>query len=244
MKSHPTLLSVNVNKVATLRNTRNKNLPDVIQTSLDLIQFGAQGITVHPRPDGRHIKFEDVRKLKEVISVELNVEGYPNKEFMGLMQEVLPVQCTLVPDPPEALTSSAGWNVSEQKEILQVTCAELKKLKIRISVFVNPDISSQDLKILKEMGVDRIELYTEAYADHYGTSKQEEILLQYIQTAQTAQALGLEINAGHDLNLKNLKRLKSAIPFMAEVSIGHALICDALYLGYKQCIQEYLECLK
>lgn len=235
-----TKLSVNVNKVATLRNSRGKNNPDVLQVSLDLIKFGAQGITVHPRPDERHIRKTDVFALKKAISVELNVEGYPSDDFMKMIEEVRPAQCTLVPDPPEAITSNAGWNISANEKQLENVLASLKKWGMRSSVFVDPGTSDRDFAILEKLGCDRVELYTEDYADAFGTPLQEKVTAEYKDTAHRARAAGLLINAGHDLNLKNLNNLVKEIPIIAEVSIGHALVADALYLGFHETIQRYL----
>lgn len=235
-----TKLSVNVNKVATLRNSRGKNNPDVLQVSLDLIKFGAQGITVHPRPDERHIRKTDVYALKKAISVELNVEGYPSDDFMKMIEEVRPAQCTLVPDPPEALTSNAGWRVAENQKQLKDVLASLKKWGVRSSVFVDPGIPQDELQTLASFGCDRVELYTEDFANAFGTPKQKEVTALYKATAEQARAVGLAINAGHDLNLKNLKYLVTEIPFIDEVSIGHALIADALYLGFEKTISSYL----
>ncbi len=235
-----TKLSVNVNKVATLRNSRGKNNPDVLQVSLDLIKFGAHGITVHPRPDERHIRKTDVYALKKAISVELNVEGYPSDDFMKMIDEVRPAQCTLVPDPPEAITSNAGWNISANEKQLAGVLASLKKWGVRSSVFVDPGTSDADFATLVKLGCDRIELYTEDYADAFGTPLQSKVTAEYKDTAYRAHALGLEINAGHDLSLKNLNHLVKEIPIIAEVSIGHALIADALYLGLEQVTREYL----
>jgi pyridoxine 5-phosphate synthase len=240
-----TKLSVNVNKIATLRNARGKNTPDVLQVSLDLIKFGAQGITVHPRPDERHIRKTDVYELKKHLSVEFNIEGYPSDDFLQMVAEVKPAQCTLVPDPPEALTSNAGWRVCENADLLKKATEQLHAQGVRVSVFIDPaTITDADFKKLKELHVDRIELYTEAFAEHFGSSLQEKTTHVYKVAAQKAQALGLGVNAGHDLNLINLKTLAHAIPFMDEVSIGHALVADALYLGFPDTIRRYLECLQ
>ncbi len=239
-----TKLSVNVNKIATLRNSRGKNNPDVLQVSLDLIKFGAQGITVHPRPDERHIRKADVYALKKAITVELNVEGYPSADFMKMIEEVRPAQCTLVPDPPEAITSNAGWNISENEKRLAEVLASLKKWGVRSSVFVDPGTSQHDFALLAKLGCNRVELYTEDYADAFGTPYQEKVTNEYLQTAQRAKVEGLGINAGHDLNLKNLNYLVKQISVIDEVSIGHALIADALYHGFEATINAYLECLK
>ncbi len=239
-----TKLSVNVNKVATLRNARGKNLPDVLKTSLMLVEFGAHGITVHPRPDERHIKWSDVEQLKQHINVELNIEGYPTNDFLIRCTDILPAQCTLVPDPPHVLTSNAGWRLQGNEKTLQTAIPLLKEKKIRVSLFVDPEhITTQELLEFRDMGVDRIELYTEAYADHYGTPSQKETTLKYLKCTQLADSMGLEINAGHDLNLHNLRHFLQTIPMVKEVSIGHALVCDALEMGWQQTMIEYLRCL-
>jgi pyridoxine 5-phosphate synthase len=220
-----TKLSVNINKIATLRNSRGGNNPDVVQVALDAERFGAQGITVHPRPDERHIRRSDVFALKKAISTEFNIEGYPDERYMNIIAEVRPAQATLVPDPPEVLTSNAGWDTYKQKDFLIEVIRELKSFGVRTSIFVDPD------PIMAEgaaaVGCDRIELYTESYARNYHEDK-EEAVAPYVATADKARSLGLEINAGHDLDLDNLKYLKERIPYLDEVSIGHALICDAL----------------
>jgi len=241
-----TTLSVNVNKVATLRNARGKNLPDVVETAKKLVQYGAQGITVHPRPDGRHIRWDDVAALKEAITtVELNIEGYPSHDFVNKTIDTVPAQCTLVPDPPHALTSNAGWRLQGNEKILQGAIPILKEKGIRISLFVDPaHITTQELLDFRDMGVDRVELYTEAYADAYGTPKQNEVTQSYLKCAELADSMGLEINAGHDLNLHNLKFLVQHVPYIKEVSIGHALVADALEFGWLATVQKYLACLK
>jgi pyridoxine 5-phosphate synthase len=236
-----TKLSVNVNKIATLRNSRGKNNPDVIQVSLDIIKFGAHGITVHPRPDERHIRKTDVYALKKAIAVELNVEGYPSPDFMKMIEEVRPAQCTLVPDPPEALTSNAGWKISENQKQLQNVLGDLKNWGVRSSVFVDPGTPKSELLILKNFGCDRIELYTEDFANAFGTKEQATVTSKYKVTAEDARSVGLAINAGHDLSLKNLKYLITEIPFIDEVSIGHALISDALYFGLSKVVELYLK---
>lgn len=239
-----TKLSVNVNKVATLRNARGKNLPDVLQTALKLVEYGAHGITVHPRPDERHIKWSDVEQLKQYISVELNIEGYPSNDFLIKCTDILPAQCTLVPDPPHVLTSNAGWRLQGNEKTLQTAVPLLKEKEIRVSLFVDPEhITTHELLEFRDMGVDRIELYTEAYADHYGTALQKETTLKYLKCAQLADSMGLEINAGHDLNLHNLRHFVQSLPMTKEVSIGHALVCDALEMGWQQTMIEYLRCL-
>ena len=239
-----TKLSVNVNKVATLRNARGKNLPDVLKTALKIVEFGAHGITVHPRPDERHIRWVDVEQLKANISVELNIEGYPSNDFLMKCTDILPAQCTLVPDPPHVLTSNAGWRLQGNEKTLKTAVPLLKEKKIRVSLFVDPqNITTQELLEFRDIGVDRIELYTEAYADHYGSASQKETTLKYLKCAELADSMGLEINAGHDLNLQNLKHFVQTIPIVKEVSIGHALVCDALEMGWQQTVIEYLRCL-
>ena len=232
-----TKLSVNINKVATLRNARGGNNPDVIKIAMDAERFGAQGITVHPRPDERHIKRSDVLALQAVVTTEFNIEGYPDTRYLDIIKEVKPAQATLVPDPPEAITSNAGWDTWKEKDFLQEVIQELKKNVGRISVFVDPD--PRMVEGAAEIGADRIELYTEPYARLYDAGK-DNAVAAYIQSAEKAKSLGLGINAGHDLDLNNLKYLIERIPYLDEVSIGHALICDALYYGLENTIQMYL----
>lgn len=240
-----TQLSVNVNKVATLRNARGKTLPSVLEAALKVIQFGAHGITVHPRPDERHIRWSDVFELKEHINVELNIEGYPSNEFLMKVTDVVPAQCTLVPDPPDVLTSNAGWKLLGNEKLLQTAIPLLKEKNIRVSLFVDPaSITTQELLHFRDLGADRIELYTEAFADHHGTDQITETINSYDQCAELALSMGLEVNAGHDLNLKNLRDFVSGVRGVSEVSIGHALVCDALDLGWQETIKQYLECLK
>lgn len=239
-----TKLSVNVNKLATIRNSRGKNNPDVLKTSLEIIAYGAQGITVHPRPDGRHIRKSDVYELSKSIEVEFNIEGYPDQNFLDLIKEVKPAQCTLVPDPPHVLTSNAGWQVEKNLAFLQETIALLHDYGVRTSLFIDPfDLSLSDLEALAKTKTDRVELYTEAYADNYGTEKADETIYLYQEKAAVINALGIELNAGHDLNLDNLSYFIKAIPSIKEVSIGHALICDALNYGMRETISRYLACL-
>lgn len=238
-------LSVNVNKVATLRNARGKDLPNVLQESLKIISFGGQGITVHPRPDGRHIRWPDVYELKNHIDVELNIEGYPSEDFLKKVLDVEPAQCTLVPDPPDVLTSNAGWKVFGNEELLTKTIETLKAKDIRISFFVDPmKIEMKELLTLRDMGADRVELYTEAYADAHKAGQAQEVFSLYQKCATLAKSMGLGVNAGHDLNLENLTDFNKAIPELDEVSIGHALVCDALNLGWQETIRRYLDCLK
>ncbi|OGT55935.1 MAG: pyridoxine 5'-phosphate synthase [Gammaproteobacteria bacterium RIFCSPHIGHO2_12_FULL_42_10] len=240
-----TKLSVNVNKLATLRNSRGKNNPDVLKTALEIISYGAQGITVHPRPDGRHIRKEDVYQLAEAIQVEFNIEGYPDKNFLDLVKEVHPTQCTMVPDPPHVLTSNAGWQIKKNVHFLQDVIADLQRSGIRTSLFVDPHkLSEKEIELLKVTGTNRVELYTEVYADTYGKKDAVNTLTIYKRAAEAINKLGIDLNAGHDLNLLNLKHFIAAIPTIKEVSIGHALICDALNLGMKETISRYLACLQ
>lgn len=235
-----TKLSVNVNKIATLRNSRGKNIPNLLQMTLDIIKFGADGITIHPRPDERHIKKQDVYDLANNINVELNIEGYPSAEFMQLIAEIRPAQCTLVPDPPHVLTSNAGWNVKKNFHELVTIIEQLRAIQVRSSLFIDPvDINSQTLELLSQLKCDRVELYTEAYADSFATYDQEKTLELYKNAATSIYNLGIAINAGHDLNLHNLPTFIKNIPFIKEVSIGHALIADALYFGMADTIKKY-----
>jgi pyridoxine 5-phosphate synthase len=229
-------LSVNVNKIATLRNARGGNTPNVTQVAIDCERFGAEGITIHPRPDERHITTQDVYDLKEVVTTEFNIEGYPDDRFMQLIKENRPTQATLVPDPPGVLTSNAGWDTVQKKDLLIEICKELKSLGVRSAIFVDTNISN--IEGAANVGVDRIELYTGPYADNYGNNA-EEAVLPYLKAAERAKELGLEINAGHDLNLHNLGYFKRSIPWLKEVSIGHALIADALYIGLENTIKQY-----
>ena len=232
-----TKLSVNINKIATIRNARGGNNPNVVQVAIDCERFGAQGITVHPRPDERHITRQDVYDLKKVVTTEFNIEGYPDERFMEMVKEVKPEQATLVPDPPGVLTSNAGWDTVAHEEFLKGVISELKAAGIRVSIFVAPEIDM--IEGAAKVGTDRIELYTEMYASAYEKDKTKAIA-DYKLAAERAKELGLGINAGHDLDLKNLAYLKQEIPFMDEVSIGHALVCDALYFGLENTIQLYL----
>lgn len=231
-----TRLSVNINKVALMRNARGGNVPDVLQVAKDCERFGAQGITVHPRPDERHIRYDDVRQLKGIVTTELNVEGNPDSRFLELIQEVKPNQCTLVPDDPNQLTSDHGWDTIKHSDFLKSTIRQLQALGCRVSLFVDP--IEQFVEGAKNVGADNIELYTGPYAHSYHTSRARAVE-PYVQAAKYAQSLGLGINAGHDLNLDNLAYLQEQIPYMAEVSIGHALIADALYFGLENTIQMY-----
>ncbi|MEQ9441678.1 MAG: pyridoxine 5'-phosphate synthase [Cyclobacteriaceae bacterium] len=231
-----TKLSVNINKVATLRNARGGNNPDVLQVAKDAERFGAQGITVHPRPDERHIRYDDVMQLKDHVTTEFNIEGYPDERYLAIIEKVRPAQATLVPDPPHVLTSNAGWNTIEKKVILQEIIAQIKAWGVRTSIFVDPDITM--VEGAAAVGTDRIELYTEPYAREYSKNR-EKAVKPYIDAALKAKEIHLGINAGHDLDLTNLAYLKEQIPYLAEVSIGHALFCDALYYGLENTIQLY-----
>ena len=231
-----TRLSVNINKVATLRNARGGNVPDVAKVALDCEHFGADGITVHPRPDERHIRYDDVRDLKPLLKTELNIEGYPNQEFIDLVLQVKPAQVTLVPDPPGVLTSNAGWNTKKNQGMLTELSQELKLKGIRSSVFV--DTNLENIEYAAKCGIDRIELYTGPYANGFKINP-EEAIEDYIDAAKLAVELGLGLNAGHDLDLNNLRFFKEKIIGLQEVSIGHALISDALYLGLENTIQMY-----
>jgi pyridoxine 5-phosphate synthase len=233
-----TKLSVNINKFATLRNSRGGNNPDVVKAAIDAQHFGADGVTVHPRPDERHIRYEDVRQIKKIITTEFNIEGNCREQkFIDLVLETKPTQVTLVPDELGQLTSDHGWDTVKYKEYLMEKIAIFKNAGIRVSIFVDPVIEM--VKGAAATGTDRIELYTESYAREYAAGKKEEAVAPYIAAAQKAKELGLGINAGHDLDRHNLQYLKQHIPFMDEVSIGHALICDALYLGFENAIQLY-----
>lgn len=236
-----TRLSVNINKIATLRNARGGNNPDVIKTALDCERFGAEGITVHPRPDERHIRYSDVLELKKVVTTEFNIEGYPDERYLKLIRETKPAQATLVPDGPDAITSNAGWDTIKHKGLLTDLVREIKSYGVRVSVFVGPVITQ--VEGAKTIGADRIELYTEPYAAHYHQNR-EAAVKPYMEAANVAHQLGLGINAGHDLDLHNLNYLHQSIPHLDEVSIGHALICDALYFGLENTIQLYLRQLK
>ncbi|MGD1892034.1 MAG: pyridoxine 5'-phosphate synthase [Cyclobacteriaceae bacterium] len=231
-----TKLSVNINKIATLRNARGGNNPDVVQIAQDAERFGAQGITVHPRPDERHIRYSDVMQLKDVVTTEFNIEGYPNERYLQIIEEVRPAQATLVPDLPDVLTSNAGWNTVEQADLLKKIIAKIKGWGVRTSIFVDPN--TEMVEGAATVGTDRIELYTEPYAQDYPNDR-EKAVAAYVQAAQKARDLNLGINAGHDLDLNNLRFLKEQIPYLDEVSIGHALICDALYYGLENTIQLY-----
>ncbi len=235
-------LSVNINKIATLRNARGGNMPDLIKAAADIERFGAQGITVHPRPDERHIRYSDVYDLKKIVKTEFNIEGNPKeKKFVDLVLEIRPHQVTLVPDAGSQLTSDHGWDTIANKDYLKEIIAQFKKAGIRTSIFVDPDLKM--VEGAKETGTDRIELYTEEYARLYSTQK-EKIIKPFAEAAALALKLGIGINAGHDLNLDNLRFFKQNIPGLLEVSIGHALISDALYFGLENTVQMYLRELK
>lgn len=232
-----TKLSVNINKIATIRNARGGNMPNVLQAAIDCEKFGAQGITVHPRPDERHIRYSDVREIKPHLTTEFNIEGNPINSFIDLVIETQADQVTLVPDANNVLTSNAGWNTKANKEYLRGICKRLTSYGIRVSIFVDPDIEM--IKHAADTGCNRVELYTEAYARDF-LKNREMAIEPYFKAAEQAIKCGLELNAGHDLNLDNLKYFKSVIPKLSEVSIGHALICDALYLGLEKTIAAYL----
>lgn len=236
-----TRLSVNINKVATLRNARGENVPDVLQFARDCELFGAQGITVHPRPDERHITRADALALRDVVTTEYNIEGYPDERLMELMSEIRPAQATLVPDGPAQLTSNSGWDVIANADFLRDIIARLKEQGIRTSIFVAPDV--EQIEKAAEVGADRVELYTKPYADLYPTDRYAAIG-PFIVASIAAHDAGLGVNAGHDLSLRNLSFFHENIPFLDEVSIGHALISDALYLGLHSTIECYLRCLE
>lgn len=233
-----TKLSVNINKFATLRNARGGNNPDLLTVARDCQQFGAQGITIHPRPDERHITTRDVYNLKPLITTEFNIEGYPDSRFLKLVAETRPEQATLVPDGPEVLTSNAGWDTRGQKGFLQEVVGKLKEMGVRVSLFVDPN--PEMAAAAAHTGAERVELYTESYANGYPTD-QKAAIEPYIETAIAAIEAGLKLNAGHDLDLYNLRYFYQNIPQLEEVSIGHALVCDALYLGLENTIRLYLK---
>lgn len=235
-----TRLSVNINKVATIRNARGENNPDLVRFALACEAAGAQGITVHPRPDERHIRRSDVPLLKEAISTEMNIEGYPSEDFIRLVIETKPAQVTLVPDAPGQLTSNHGWDVMANSDMLTKIIRRFKEVGIRVSLFVDPD-SVQVLEA-KLAGADRVELYTKAYADNYAKDR-EHAIAPFVEAASAARVCGVGLNAGHDLSLENLRYFHEMIPWVDEVSIGHALICDALYLGLDATVKAYLDCL-
>ena len=231
-----TKLSVNINKLATLRNARGGNNPDVVKAAVDIQRFGADGITVHPRPDERHIRRSDVFALKTVVTTEFNIEGYPSEDFLKLIEEIRPAQATLVPDPPDVLTSNAGWDTIKNKSLLREIIIRIKSCGVRTSIFIEPD--GKMIEQAKKTGTDRVELYTESYARNYHSSK-EKAIAAYVAAAKVASAVGLGLNAGHDLDLHNLRYFAQNIPGLLEVSIGHALISDALYYGLENTVQMY-----
>lgn len=233
-----TKLSVNINKVATLRNARGGNMPDLLKFAIDCERFGAQGITVHPRPDERHIRYSDLLPLKKNIKTELNIEGYPSDTFIDLVLEIKPSQVTLVPDAPDAITSNAGWDTQKNETFLLGIISRFKNAGIRTSIFI--DTLPMNMVFALKTGTDCIELYTESYASNYASDRNKSIA-PYIKAAEMAHSLGLKINAGHDLSLENLKFFKESISNLEEVSIGHALISDALYYGIENTIQMYLK---
>ncbi len=233
-----TKLSVNINKIATIRNARGGNTPNVVQAAIDCERFGAHGITIHPRPDERHITTKDTYDLAKVVKTELNIEGYPDQRFMAMVAEIKPAQATLVPDPPHVLTSNAGWDTEKNLEELSNIIAEIKSHGVRTSIFVDTEL--KNIEYAAKTGVDRIELYTGPYAEHFPIHK-EAAIAPYVKAAELARELGMKVNAGHDLSLENLAFFKKHIPFLEEVSIGHALISDALYFGLENTVQMYLK---
>lgn len=236
-----TKLSVNINKIATLRNARGGNIPNVLQIAKDCQAFGAEGITVHPRPDERHIRYSDVFELRPHITTEFNIEGYPSDNFIDLVKKVLPTQVTLVPDAPDAITSNAGWDCISNQSFLKDLVDSFHEKNIRVSIFVGTEI--ENILAAAKTGADRIELYTEPYANNYAKNK-ELAIAPFVAAAKKAHECGLGVNAGHDLSLENLAYMYQSIPFLKEVSIGHALIADALYFGLKNTIEKYKNALK
>lgn len=236
-----TKLSVNINKVATLRNARGGNVPDVVKFALDCERFGAQGITVHPRPDERHIRYKDVFDLKPVLTTEFNIEGNPVPRFVELVKEIKPAQVTLVPDAENVITSNAGWDTVKNQSFLAEMVAEFKSCGIRVSIFIDPEPDM--IEMAARTGTDRVELYTEAYARQYPADRVKAIA-PYVEAATVARQCGLGLNAGHDLSLENLQYFHQQIYWLDEVSIGHAIISDALYLGIEETIHRYLQCLR
>lgn len=235
-----TRLSVNVNKIATLRNARGGNTPDVSRAAEMIQSFGAQGITVHPRPDERHIRYADVRALKSAVHTEFNIEGYPSKAFLELVLEVCPEQVTLVPDSPDVLTSNAGWDVVSEEKLLERVIVALQDADIRVSLFTSTDVAQ--IQRAAQIGADRIELYTEPYAAGFAAGDSDAVI-PFAEAAAYAHGCGLKVNAGHDLDSKNLRHFAENVPFLAEVSIGHALISEALYCGLEESVKRYLACL-
>lgn len=236
-----TRLSVNINKIATLRNARGEDFPNLVKTAQDIISFGAQGITIHPRPDQRHIKYSDAYELKEKINTELNIEGNPNKKFLDLVNEVKPAQVTLVPDSDDAITSNSGWDTINNFSFLNDIVKEFHSNSIRVSIFIDPDINM--LKGAKKINADRVELFTGPYAKEYNSNKSSAIN-KYIQCAKVADEISIDLNAGHDLNQYNLKFFIQSTKIIKEVSIGHALISESLYTGLESTIKSYLDILK
>lgn len=237
-----THLSVNVNKIATLRNARGGNVPNLLKVVADIERFGAEGITIHPRPDERHIRYQDARDLTKVVTTEFNIEGNPNPRFIDLVLEVKPTQVTLVPDAVDAITSNAGWDTIAHKDFLKDITTTFKENGIRTSIFVNA--TAKMVEGAAETGADRIELYTESYAKAHHEDKKEAGIAPFIEAATLANSLGLGVNAGHDLSLDNIKYFKDKVPYLLEVSIGHALICESLYFGLDNVINMYLNKLK
>jgi pyridoxine 5-phosphate synthase len=231
-----TKLSVNINKVATIRNARGGNVPNVCQVALDCEKFGAEGITVHPRPDERHIRYQDVLDLKPILATEFNIEGYPSPDFISLVKSVQPHQVTLVPDPPGAITSNAGWDTVQHFDFLKEVVADFQSVGIRVSIFV--DTNLKNMEFAAKTGTDRVELYTEPYASMFPADKAAAVA-PFVEAAKLARELGLGLNAGHDLSLENLAYFYQTIPWVDEVSIGHALISDALYFGLEETIKQY-----
>ena len=231
-----TKLSVNINKIATIRNARGGDNPSVVEAAKRIEEYGADGITVHPRPDERHIRRSDVLELKKVVTTEFNIEGYPSPDFIEMVCQIKPEQVTLVPDPPDVLTSNNGWDCIKFGDFLKEVVSEFKQHGIRVSIFLNPDPAQAEAAA--KTGADRVELYTEAYASQY-TADKKAAIKPYVETADACHRLGLGINAGHDLSLENLRYLKQQIPYLAEVSIGHALISDALYFGLENVVAMY-----
>ena len=236
-----TKLSVNINKIATIRNARGGNMPNVVEAAINCERFGADGITVHPRPDERHITYNDVRQIAPIVTTEFNIEGYPSESFIELVLSVKPHQVTLVPDAPDAITSNAGWDTLANQSFLKSIISDFRGIGIRTSLFVEAE--PQYIEGAKLIQTDRIELYTESYAQHFATDKKQAVM-PFVESAILAKELGLGINAGHDLNLENLNYFADSIPFLDEVSIGHALISDALYLGLEKTVESYKNCLK
>jgi pyridoxine 5-phosphate synthase len=232
-----TRLSVNINKIATLRNARGGNVPNVLKAAIDCERFGAEGITVHPRPDERHIRYQDVRDISPIVTTEFNIEGYPNQKFIDLVLEAKPNQVTLVPDPPGVLTSNAGWDTIKNEVFLKEVISEFQRNDIRVSVFI--ETNAKMIENAAKTDANRVELYTEAYASNFPAGK-EKAIAPFIEAAKVANSVGLGLNAGHDLDLNNLKYFAQNIPGLLEVSIGHALISDALYLGLENAVQMYL----